>query len=100
MANQSRCSHCGQLIHDERNGVRMTPLKANIYDMIKRAGDAGVSAFDILATVYQGRTVPTYTAIKSHVAQINDILEETDWKIVSDRRNCNGTWPMWRLVRR
>jgi hypothetical protein len=87
---QPQCPHCGQRIAEVRDGVRLPPLKAAIYDTVKRAGDEGVSSLAIISTVYQGRVAPHPYSIKSHISQINDALEETDLRIVSDRRT-------WRL---
>jgi tyrosine-protein phosphatase YwqE len=86
------CPHCGQPIAEVRDGVRLPPLKAAIYDAIKRAGDEGVSSLAIVSTVYQGRREPHTSSIKSHITQINDALEETDMQIVSDRRGYNAAW--------
>jgi hypothetical protein len=71
----------------------MPKLKANIFDLIKAGGDVGVTSEDIWKLAYEGRRRVRLTCIKSHVAQINDLLVETDSRIVSDGRR-------WFLVRR
>jgi hypothetical protein len=81
------CPHCGQPIASERLGVRLTPLKARIIDVIKAAGEVGVSSAELVYDVYGDRArVPLTSAIKSHVWQINEVLEQTGWVIQSDRR--------------
>jgi hypothetical protein len=89
-----RCAACGQIIHHERAGVRLTPMQAAIFDAIKSAGDAGVTSAEIVSgSVYRDRRPVSSTTIKAHVWQINELLEATDFIIVSDRRG-------WFLVRR
>lgn len=66
-----------------RGGVRMTPLKARLFDAIKAAGDVGISTNELLFKVYEGERLPQRSVIKSHIWQINEILEDTGLKIVS-----------------
>src|SRR5262245_52069463 len=96
----SRCAVCRQPIGMERAGVRLTPLKAGIFDAIKRAGDLGVTSTEIVRSPlyrdrrpYRGRREFGDEGIKAHVWQINDLLENTPFVIVSDRRR-------WFLQRR
>jgi hypothetical protein len=70
----------------ERLGVRLPPLKAAIFDRIKAAGDLGIPSSEIVADLYSDRRPVRATTIKAHVAQINDQLVSTDWRIRSDRR--------------
>jgi hypothetical protein len=69
-----------------RLGVRMTPLKAAIFDRIKAAGDIGVTTTEIVSDLYRDRSPVEATKVKAHVNQINDLLVATDWRIRSDRR--------------
>jgi hypothetical protein len=103
MPNPNRlvCPHCKQPMSVDRLGVRLPPIKAAILDVIRGAGDAGATTPSIVATVYRDRPAPKYTSIKSHVFQINEVLEETDFIIKSDRHYWNSTgWPHWRLEKR
>ncbi len=73
------CPHCGQALPETRLGVRLTPLKARIFDIITRAGPDGISAsdlFDIVCTEGQSRET-----LKSHVWQINDLIEDEGYRI-------------------
>ena len=88
----THCPSCHQLIAVERLGVRLTPLKAALVDAIKRSGDIGVSSEELIYALWECDAVSVDT-VKSHVWQINSILEETDWLIRSDRRR-------WYLHRR
>jgi hypothetical protein len=87
-----RCSHCGQLMREQRAGIFLSPLKAAILDRIKAAGELGVSTDEIIADCYAGRRPVEVHTIKAHVWQINSLLASTEWAIRSDRR-------LWRLVR-
>lgn len=45
---KERCCHyCGHPLPETRLGVRLTPLKARIYDIVQRAGIDGISAQDL-----------------------------------------------------
>jgi hypothetical protein len=85
-ASMPACPHCHQPIIAQRFGVRLTPLKAEIFDRVKRAGDLGVSSIEIVSDVYADRQAVSSTTIKAHINQINDVLVSTDWRIVSDHR--------------
>jgi hypothetical protein len=78
-------------VRHARVGVFLTERKAAIFDVIKRAGDTGISSIEIIGTLYERPVSPA--AIKSHVWQINDLLETTAYIIRSDRRR-------WYLTRR
>jgi hypothetical protein len=80
------CQRCHQSVDDIRLGVRLTPLKAGLFDRIKAAGDIGISTTEIIQEVYRDRSPIKETAIKSRVNQINDLLAGTEWRIRSDRR--------------
>jgi hypothetical protein len=88
-----RCPTCQQPLYDRRFGVRLPPLKAAIFDAIEAAGELGIKSDEIANAIYEGRRRAGLACIKAHVAQINDLLVETDFHIVSDRRR-------WFLVRR
>jgi hypothetical protein len=82
------CPYCHAV---ERLGVRLTPLKATIFDRIKRAGDFGVSSTELVGELYDNRVAAN--TIKAHVWQINQLLTETTHIIRSDGR-------VWFLRRR
>ena len=79
-----------------RYGVHLSPLKARMLDMIRDTtrGRGGITR-EALAWVFFGG-VPKRDAenrVKSHVWQLNELLEETEYKII----NRDGTY---RLVKR
>ena len=64
---------------ETREGVRLTPLKARIFDVIWRAGVDGVMVDDINAIVFHGQAKPV--TIRNHIRQINESLAEVDLKL-------------------
>ena len=75
------CPHCNQIISEERFGVRFPPMKAELIDRIRAAGDLGISTCELI-----GDSGKSPTTIKAHIWQINDLLAHTRWRIESDRR--------------
>jgi hypothetical protein len=73
------CSHCHQPLPEVRAGVRLSPLKAHIFDVIKRADSNGITIEEINGICFDGRT--NGVNIRNHVAQINDALAGTDVEI-------------------
>lgn len=90
------CPHCKQVLRSEWRGLPMSPLKVSILDYIARSGTAGVNCHDVFNHCYDGRKAKILV-VKSHVHQINDMLEETDWTIRCDGR---GRFARWFLARR
>ncbi len=87
------CQCCGQPIANIRVGVRLTPLKADIFDAIKRRGPHWIKAAEIASQIGYSRNP---SIIQTHVWQINDVLVETDWHIQGKRGYDGG----FRLVKR
>lgn len=77
-------------MREMRLGVRLPVFKAAILDAIKMAGDIGISSQELIDKFERPIRV---IAIKSHIFQINEILEDTDWRIVTDGGR-------WHLVKR
>lgn len=96
------CPKCRQYIRTERLGIRLPPLKARIVDAIKAAGDSGITSRELVYEVY--RDYPksrSHLGIKAHIFQINEMLVETDWRIVADPRcGIHARWYLWRGHRR
>jgi hypothetical protein len=87
------CPYCGRPLYMDRIGVRLPPLKAAILDAVRAAGDLGATAETIIARAYERRRYPQRNAIKAHIWQINELLEDTEYRIVCEQ------WH-WRLERR
>src|SRR5262245_5933232 len=100
MARTRNCTACGQPMRYERLGVHMTPLKAEIFDAIKAAGDDGVPSIELRHN-FPSKTKPAaLSTIKAHVWQLNNLyLPGTDWLIVSEGRGANHRWYLRRRPR-
>jgi len=61
----------------------LSPLKARIFDAIKRAGLDGIDGDELFAMIFADRKV-TRATLRVHIWQINDALMGTDLEI---RRN-------------
>jgi hypothetical protein len=72
------CNYCGQPLPEARLGVRLTPLKARIFDLIQRGGEDGVPSADLRDILNMG-----VDCLNSHVWQINDALLNEPYKIRS-----------------
>jgi hypothetical protein len=70
----------------QRCGIRLPPMKAQIFDLIHHARDEGISTVELMRELYADRKAPSRFTIKAHVWQINEVLAETRYAIVSDRR--------------
>ena len=77
------CPHCHQKLVQHRVGVQLGPMKIRIFDMIKAAGDVGLSSREIAYDLY-GEGEGNIGTVKAHINQMNDSLVETDWRIVSE----------------
>jgi hypothetical protein len=75
------CESCGQSLPFFRIGVRLTPLKARIFDLIEQAGPAGIDGDDLFAIAFAGRNAARST-LKEHVWQINNVIEDIGYRIV------------------
>ncbi len=75
------CPYCSQPLPEIRMGVRLSPLKARIFDLILRSADNGITREDIHAIAFDGCDRDANN-ISVHVAQINDRLVETEYRIV------------------
>jgi hypothetical protein len=92
------CECCGQEIRKvKRLGVFLTPIKSLIFDIVKSSGKYGIwrdSLFD--RTQHLRRNGAKHHTVRSHVAQINDLIEDTGYIIVATR----GKYPVYRLIKR
>jgi hypothetical protein len=84
MATTTLCPHCHQPYSTERLGIRISPLKARIIDIVKAAGDVGISPRELQRDLqHDFRHERTMLTMRAHRRQINDQLEETDWEIAT-----------------
>jgi hypothetical protein len=72
--NSKTCQTCGQALPQIRFGVLLPPLKARIFDMVKRGGVGGVESL-FLRETFGGNT------LKTHIHQINELIDESGFRI-------------------
>ena len=80
------CPHCGHSLPKRGAGVRLTPLKARIYEAVRRAGPAGIDADELFGLIYGGTPASRWT-LKAHIWQINDVLQDPGRRILGQRGN-------------
>ena len=83
---QAICPHCGQRVL-MRHGVKLSPLAADLFDMIERSGERGVPTEVLLGVFWPGR--PTATArnsLKTTIYHMNGLFAGTDIEVGS----CSG----------
>lgn len=74
MTDSRKCPCCGASLLEERLGVRMTPLKARLFDAIKR-GCPSSSLREM------------HACYRSHVWQIKEMIADTGWTIQCGKGN-------------
>jgi hypothetical protein len=79
---ERHCHYCGQALPETRLGVRLTPLKARIFDLIQRGGDDGITSADLFNIVFSDGGHSRET-LKAHVYQINELIENEGYRITN-----------------
>lgn len=74
------CNSCGQPLPEIRLGVTLTPLKARIFDIVRRSGQGGIERDDLYRMIYPDAEAGRAT-LKSHIWQINDLLADEGYRI-------------------
>ena len=69
------CQCCGQSVENVREGVRLTPLKARIFDLIKAR--PGITQGELCWIVYGVNAQAGQWTIGAHVHQIRNLLKGT-----------------------
>ena len=80
------CPACKQPMRHQRCGVFLSPLKTSMFDLVQRAGEAGISKDELMQELYRDGPMPGSGAIKVHLCQINKVLAGTNRRIVSEGR--------------
>jgi hypothetical protein len=83
-----------------RLGIRLNPIKARIFDALKRAGPDGIETEMLFDLIYAGR--PTQrTTLKSQIWQLNALLREaeTGLRIRGDRGGDPTSSRCFRMVK-
>lgn len=79
MSSTTKCPHCGQRLPEMRVGIRLSLKKARIFDLIKR--QPGINTRELVNRF----DFKTRNAVRVHIAQINDILVQTDYRLRGTR---------------
>lgn len=90
------CPMCRQPLDCIRYGVRLSPLKARIFDMVKRSQHVGVTSENINALCFDGRSTPTN--VRVHIAQINAALVDTGLHISGGADGWRGNYHLVRTA--
>ena len=75
-----RCDNCGQALPEIRLGVRLTPFKARLFDLVKGGGINGIHSDDLYSLLYPEGGGSRHT-LKSHVWQINELIADEGYRI-------------------
>jgi hypothetical protein len=80
----SFCPYCHRPLQQAVicEGVVLPHLKALIFNVVRRAGQDGITSENINAIVFDGRS--STANIRNHILQINDAFAATDWVIRGD----------------
>ena len=73
------CECCGQPLPEIRHGVKLSPLKARIFDIVDRAGPDGVHSDELHAMVFE--KWQTKATLKTHIWQINEMIFDEGYRI-------------------
>ena len=85
-----KCRLCGQAQPEIRLGVRLTPFKARLFDLVQRGSVDGISSDDLFSLLYPDGGGSRQT-LKAHVWQINEMIADEGYRI-------EGSGSSYRLV--
>ena len=65
--------------------MKLSPLKARIFDLVRRAGAGGINRRDLFNVVFANDDARSrkhsFATLKSHIAQINALIEDSGFYI-------------------
>jgi len=76
-----RCDYCGQALPEMRLGVRLTALKARLFDLVRRSGIDGIHSDDLHSLLYPDGGCSRDT-LKAHIWQINELIADEGYRIL------------------
>jgi hypothetical protein len=68
---QKLCPHCAKPLQQTRYGAPLGPLAIKIVDAVEQSGVVGISAADLLVTVYGRRSGSNADRLRSYLSNIN-----------------------------
>jgi hypothetical protein len=85
-----RCDNCGQSLPETRLGIRLTPFKARLFDLVRRSGIDGIHSDNLYSLLYPDGGGSRHT-LKAHIWQINELIADEGYRI-------EGRGSFYRLV--
>ncbi len=82
---QRYCHHCNQPLPETRLGVRLSPLKARIYDLVMRGGLDGILWEDLRDCIAAFSDM-NRKSFNNHIHQINELIEDEGYRIMGRGR--------------
>lgn len=80
---RTHCYFCGQLLKQKRMGVELPPLKARIFDVVRKSGIDGILSADLMeACPIKSSPERRLQTLNVHINQINAKLAKTGWTII------------------
>ena len=94
---QAICKCCGQRLL-VRHGVQLSPLLADLLDMVERTGKAGISCETLAGIFYPGKSdFDGRNCVRTNVSHLNARLAETDFEVRAPGYKRES---VYRLIRR
>jgi len=79
--NEQCCPHCGQSMRHVRYGVRINPMQARIFDLVKSR--PGIGTRELVEAVYGFHEVKKHRVITSRIAEMNGLFAATDIRVAA-----------------
>lgn len=81
MKARTRCPACGAILRMKRFGIEMSPLKAQLLDLVKAAGNQGIESQALLDRLPIEGALRQRT-LNVHINQLNEAITDTPWRII------------------
>src|SRR5262245_29433645 len=80
--SRATCCTCGQPVRETRAGIRLSPLKAALFDAI--ASPYGASIDELMTLdAWHDRRRPKRVTVRMHVLQLRELLLDTGYGITT-----------------
>jgi len=81
MRTRTTCPTCGARLRMKRFGIEMSPLKAQLLDIVRASGNDGVESEALLERL-PIKGVKRQRTLNVHINQINEAMTDTPWRII------------------
>lgn len=93
------CLACKRPLFEQGVANRLPWLKRRIYEAVAKAGDAGITKWQIANTVYAGARRPGIDVVKVHISHLNSRhLKKRGLRIDGFNRESESGEGLYRLV--